>query len=1025
MKKRRKLIYSLGVGSLGFVILVVGLLFFAGIQPVMNLTEGNTEANVSYDLEERSHLMTEEEVQELRKNIGVYDPEKDYNLLVDGHGTGLLPPTEEQYESMIGSVKVVDSVNRDTNLLSSNDLTENPWFPPADTQGSQNSCAAWASSYYANTYMQAEAYGWDASTGNDEYIMSPAWSYNKINRGQDGGATLLDPVMLTATVGDANLATMPYDDSDYISWGDESAWRNSVKHRASGYETTRVWNTGVIKSWIDEGRPVPMAMDSGQYNFGSGNILHTGNYNAYSANHANTVVGYDDDVGVEGEMGAFKIINSWGSTWGPNNDGTYWMTYELFGDLSWDTIPSFTGARYDGDGSQPSLLAKTELSDTGERDADIELGIGSTSNPADSREPYFNTGSRYDFPSFMAFDITEFEDDWVGGTGSEDTFYWYTGSSDDLTTISSYKVEYYNGYEEGNPTLVSPESSDTPATTPATVTVDFTLDDPPEITVTRPNGGETFTSGTDETITWSTTAGENPIDYVDLYYSTDSGSSWTSIATGLSNSGSYTWTVPNEDGENCLIRARVIDTAGTSGEDTSDGTFSIIGTPPEPPGNLEIEHTGTSEDWRWLYDEPHRTEPQDATGLTSPGVFHVAMRVEVQAEPITELAYYAYNQANYAQGYLYEDGTFGQSPGELLCETEQVAEPGPNEWIEIPFTQPISVDGGYYWVILEVDDPDSDPNIVGRYDGYIEDNAWISTDGGSTWNELPDHGLDYNHALEVLTGGSDGESKDHNLVSWNASPDDPDEVEQYNIYRSELQSGPWDESTFLDSVSADGNAQYQYVDTDKGIADEILWWYVVRTVGANGLEEENTDAVQEPEVETSLFDVSLTTDTQTDGWNFVSFNLIPSDTSLTAILEDADYGITGSYDKLMYYDAETDEWLSYIPGRDAHFNGLNSWDHTMGVWIQMNADDTLTVEGTEPTSTDITLNPGWNMVSLPSFSSGNHGLPGEVDVVGFSDSSQENNIAYDYNPDNFEFAPGEGHWIHNPTDTAITWTVEY
>jgi len=41
----------------------------------------------------------------------------------------------------------------------------------------------------------------------------------------------------------------------------------------------------------------------------------------------------------------------------------------------------------------------------------------------------------------------------------------------------------------------------------------------------------------------------------------------------------------------------------------------------------------------------------------------------------------------------------------------------------------------------------------------------------------------------------------------------------------------------------------------------------------------------------------------------------------------------------------------------------------------MSNDDTLTIEGTEQTTTDIILNPGWNMVGLPSSTSGNHILP--------------------------------------------------
>jgi len=126
----------------------------------------------------------------------------------------------------------------------------------------------------------------------------------------------------------------------------------------------------------------------------------------------------------------------------------------------------------------------------------------------------------------------------------------------------------------------------------------------------------------------------------------------------------------------------------------------------------------------------------------------------------------------------------------------------------------------------------------------------------------------------------------------------------------------------------------------------------------------------------------------------------------------------------MYYDFD-DGWQSYIPGRADHFNDIDDWDHTMGLWIRMNNDDTLTIEGTEPTSTDITLNPGWNMVGLPSETAGNHGLPGEVSIVGYFQASQENNLAHDYNPGNFVFEYGQGYYLYNGADYDVTWTVEY
>ncbi len=182
------------------------------------------------------------------------------------------------------------------------------------------------------------------------------------------------------------------------------------------------------------------------------------------------------------------------------------------------------------------------------------------------------------------------------------------------------------------------------------------------------------------------------------------------------------------------------------------------------------------------------------------------------------------------------------------------------------------------------------------------------------------------------------------------------------------------------------------------------------------------DLEVELDEELATFDISLTADGDSDGWNFVSFNLELDDTDLESILEHEDYGISDNYDSVMYYDTSADEWLTYMPGREDHFNNLDTWDHTMGVWIRMNVDDTLTVEGQEPTETTITLYEGWNMVSYAGSEAGT-GVPYEVTKIGYFDASEEYNVAYTDDVDGFEFQPGEGYWLY--AEQEVDWIVEY
>jgi hypothetical protein len=63
---------------------------------------------------------------------------------------------------------------------------------------------------------------------------------------------------------------------------------------------------------------------------------------------------------------------------------------------------------------------------------------------------------------------------------------------------------------------------------------------------------------------------------VDLAFSPDSGATWTTIASGLDNTGVYSWNVPPIDRTIATwVRATVRDVNGNAGQDSSDATFTL------------------------------------------------------------------------------------------------------------------------------------------------------------------------------------------------------------------------------------------------------------------------------------------------------------------------------------------------------------------------------------------------------------------------------------------------------------------
>lgn len=177
----------------------------------------------------------------------------------------------------------------------------------------------------------------------------------------------------------------------------------------------------------------------------------------------------------------------------------------------------------------------------------------------------------------------------------------------------------------------------------------------------------------------------------------------------------------------------------------------------------------------------------------------------------------------------------------------------------------------------------------------------------------------------------------------------------------------------------------------------------------------------------ATFDIQLSKGPKASGWNFVSSQLIPEDKDLVSVLDDEQNGIKGNYSRLMYYDAENESWKTYLSGRASHFNSLEEWNRKMGLWIHMTTNDTLTIVGERPTMTNITLQPGENMVGYPSAveRTANKILPSEVTRIGVFNASKEYNIQYISDLSNYTMKPGEGYWIYNSAGHEVEWNVEY
>jgi immune inhibitor A len=115
------------------------------------------------------------------------------------------------------------------------------------------------------------------------------------------------------------------------------------------------------------------------------------------------------------------------------------------------------------------------------------------------------------------------------------------------------------------------------------ITLDLTPDAfAPSVTVIKPNGGEIFYAGSQDTIRWTATDNLG-VDSVNIYYSTNAGSTYPyTIATREANDGIYLWTIPSIMSSNCKVKVIAYDASQNQGSDTSDNIFTITIHPDVP-----------------------------------------------------------------------------------------------------------------------------------------------------------------------------------------------------------------------------------------------------------------------------------------------------------------------------------------------------------------------------------------------------------------------------------------------------------
>jgi C1A family cysteine protease len=238
--------------------------------------------------------------------------EKDANV-----ETKVQPVTHQLGCLMLPTEKYMSITLKDApiSLLKAAPAVLNLNVPPVGDQGGEGSCVAWGTTYAGRSidWQTSHPAAWSKSVN----IFSPEFVYNQIKSSSDcaSGAYVTDGLKLLVNEGVVPWSIMPYTDSGCSLMPTAEQEANAATYKVTSYSRVSITSTA-IKAALVSGKPVIVGGPVNRaFMYLKGTTVLTTYIGTTYGGHCYCVVGYDD-----GKQ-AFKIMNSWGSSWGSKGFG--------------------------------------------------------------------------------------------------------------------------------------------------------------------------------------------------------------------------------------------------------------------------------------------------------------------------------------------------------------------------------------------------------------------------------------------------------------------------------------------------------------------------------------------------------------------------------------------------------------------------------------------------------------------------------------------------------------------------------
>ncbi|MCP4218348.1 MAG: hypothetical protein GY765_27170 [bacterium] len=416
-------------------------------------------------------------------------------------------------------------------------------------------------------------------------------------------------------------------------------WDGPISESDDPYPYTRLPREGfTIRKHVQQVIELPertssLDNDTAKYfirNFGAlkASIFYTAGYynsstygfynNGYtSTNHAISLVGWDDSFSASNfpdtpaGNGAFIARNSWGTDWGES--GYFYISYY---DTSLSSFACFNNA--ESTGNYDSVYQYDPLGAT------VSSGYGgsytawganiftATKNESLGAVGFYSTDSDMNYEIYVYTGVSDNEPGsgtlQATKTGTHAYPGYYTVQLDSAVSLTggqkfSVVIKFVNNSYEYPISLERP-IDDYSSAAAANLGESFMDSDgsgswydtasgsanrnvcikaftgsgtsvTPTITITAPNGGESWEAKSSQTITWRSTG---TVGNVRIQYSTNNGSTWSNVVSSTANDGTYGWTVPDVSSAQCLVK--ISEASDGSPSDESNVVFTIASDEP-------------------------------------------------------------------------------------------------------------------------------------------------------------------------------------------------------------------------------------------------------------------------------------------------------------------------------------------------------------------------------------------------------------------------------------------------------------